>query len=255
MQDWEVSRESIANQDPLLACLMFLSSHYDNPTSATSLTERLPLVDNKLTPDLFVRAAKRAQLVAEINPIALANIEAVVLPAVLLLKNEEACVLLKKGPEESTVLMSQTGLGEVKISNKALEEKYTGYAIYVKPVFQFTKTEEDIKEDMATKDWFWSVIKQSWPIYSEVLAASVLVNLFALAMPLFIMNVYDRVVPNHAMETMWVLASGIGLVFIFDLLLKTLRGYFIDVASKKTDVKLSSRIFEQILGIQMAARP
>jgi ATP-binding cassette subfamily C protein LapB len=81
-----------------------------------------------------------------------------------------------------------------------------------------------------------------------------LVNSFALASPLFIMNVYDRVVPNHATETLWVLAIGVATVFVFELLLRTLRSYFIDMAGKRADVMLSSSIFEKVLAVKMAAR-
>jgi len=69
------------------------------------------------------------------------------------------------------------------------------------------------------------------------------------------MNVYDRVVPNNAVETLWVLAVGVALVYCFDLLMRMLRGYFIDVAGKKSDILLSSAIFERIMGIRMEARP
>ena len=70
-----------------------------------------------------------------------------------------------------------------------------------------------------------------------------------------IMNVYDRVVPNQAIETLWVLAIGVTIVLFFDLTMKALRGYFIDVAGKRADILLSSRTFSKVLDIQMKARP
>jgi ATP-binding cassette subfamily C protein LapB len=177
-----------------------------------------------------------------------------VLPAVLLLQDGTACLLLEKTEKESIVLMHTTGSGEIRLSNAALNKQYAGYAIFVKPVYQYSRrSKENSKPN--TKNWFWPIITTSWPMYTEALLASFLINLFALAMPLFAMNVYDRVVPNQAIQTLWVLVSGIALVFIFDMLLKTLRSHYVDVASKKTDVKLSALIFEQILGIQMASRP
>ena len=254
--DWELSDEIIATKDPLLSCLLFLSKHYEQPVSAAMLTERLPLVDNKLTPKLFLRAADRANLAAEINAIKLEEIDTILLPAVLLLDEGEAALLLEKNEDHCKIMLGKTGEGEITISHEELLSRYTGYAIFVRPKFK----PKDRFHDNSTKKtthqhWFWSVVSKSWPIYSEVLAASVLINIFALAPPLFVMNVYDRVVPNQATETMWVLASGIAIVFLFDLFLKSLRGYFIDIASKKTDVQLSSIIFEQILGIQMGSRP
>ncbi len=254
MPNWDVSDELLTTHDPLLACLLILAKHYQSPCSAASLTERLPLVNNKLTPSLFVRSAERAGLVASINKIALSQINHIALPAVLLLKGGSACLLLETSADTSTVLMHETGQGELNLPNQELEEDYSGYAIFVKPIYQFTRrTKETFKKE--PRNWFWNTVIKSWPAYIEVLAASVLINVFALAIPLFTMNVYDRVVPNQATETMWVLASGIGLIFIFDVFLKALRGYFIDVASKKMDVKLSAIIFEHILGIQIASRP
>ncbi len=69
------------------------------------------------------------------------------------------------------------------------------------------------------------------------------------------MNVYDRVVTQSCNDTMWVLASGVALVFLFDTVLKTLRSYFIDIANKQSDVELSAIIFQQVLGLNMTDRP
>jgi ATP-binding cassette subfamily C protein LapB len=103
--------------------------------------------------------------------------------------------------------------------------------------------------------WFWSVVRQAWPIYGEVLLGSVLINVFALVMPLFIMNVYDRVVPNDTTETLWAMAAGVFIVLIFDFGMRMLRSYLVDVAGKRIDVLLSAQIFEKAMGIRMEARP
>ncbi|HHA19498.1 MAG TPA: type I secretion system permease/ATPase, partial [Methylophaga sp.] len=134
-----------------------------------------------------------------------------------------------------------------------LDKRYTGFAIFIKPVHHFDRRTEN-SELPRTNYWFWGTIARFWPIYAEVFIASILVNIFALASPLFIMNVYDRVVPNHAIETLWVLAIGVATVFVFDLLLRVLRGYFIDMAGKKADVILSATIFEKVMGIKMSSR-
>jgi ATP-binding cassette subfamily C protein LapB len=251
---WTIPDDAMAIDDPLLACLIILAKHFQTPCSATALTERLPLVNNKLTPALFVRAAERARLAAEINKIALEDIHETALPAILLLEGEDACVLVEKSEKKCIILTNKTGHGEVTLTPEELSQRYVGFAIFVKPTYKFTRrAREALLRD--PKDWFWPVMTKSWPLYVEVLLASILVNLFGLAFPLFTMNVYDRVVPNQAIDTMWVLASGIAIVFGFDLFLKSLRAYYIDLASKKMDERLSAIIFEHIMGIQMGARP
>jgi len=81
------------------------------------------------------------------------------------------------------------------------------------------------------------------------------INLIALAAPLFVMNVYDRVVPNQATATLWVLAIGICGAYLFDLLLKSLRSLCLDLAGKKTDLIISATLFERIVGMAMKVRP
>jgi ATP-binding cassette subfamily C protein LapB len=85
--------------------------------------------------------------------------------------------------------------------------------------------------------------------------AAFFINVFALAMPLFVMNVYDRVVPNNATETLWMLAAGVILMLLADISLRTMRGYFLDLASRRVDIQLSALIMERVLGIRLEHRP
>ena len=243
-----------SHDDPLLLSLLSVCKVLHTPHSADSLTAGLPLVDNKLSPELFVRAAERAGFSTGLIKRPLEKISNLVLPAVLLLKNNKTCVLINKNDYQYTIIMPETNSGEKTVTLDELEEEYIGSAFFIQINHQF----DDRTADSATpkaKHWFWDVIYKSWPIYIEVLAASLLINLFALASPLFIMNVYDRVVPNHAIETLWVLAAGVAIVFSFDFIMKSLRGYFIDAAGKRSDIILSATIFEKVLGIKMESRP
>ena len=88
-------------------------------------------------------------------------------------------------------------------------------------------------------------------IYFDILIGSFLINLFILALPLYLRNIYDRVIPNTALDTMWVLTFAILTVFILEALLKFLRNYFTEIAAKKSDVIMSSMIFERVLDMKM----
>ncbi|MCK5189949.1 MAG: type I secretion system permease/ATPase, partial [Methylococcales bacterium] len=249
------SLSAMANHDdPLLLALLSICKIMHSPHSAESLTAGLPLVDNKLTPALFIRSAERAGLSTGLVNRPLDKISNLVLPAILLLKNNKTCILVAKKNDQYTIVLPETDSGEKTVAYEDLEQEYTGSVFFVQANNKF----DDRTANSATpkaKHWFWDVIYKSWPIYIEVLVASLLINTFALASPLFIMNVYDRVVPNHALETLWVLAIGVGIVFTFDFIMKSLRGYFIDAAGKRSDIILSATIFEKVMGIKMESRP
>ena len=254
---WELhpSELSADAQDALAGCLVALTKIFGTPRSAESMTTGLPLEDNKLTPALFLRAAERAGLSARIVRRKLGKIPGVVLPVVLLLKDRSACVLVRHMPGRlAEIILPETGLGTQTIPTDELLDIYDGYAIFVRPEFSFRRHEQGAGVD-HTVSWFWGTMGMFSGTYGNVVVAAFLINTFAIATPLFIMNVYDRVVPNQATETLWVLAAGVGLVIGFEFVLRTLRGYFVDGAGKRADVVLSSRIFAHVLNIQMAVRP
>jgi ATP-binding cassette subfamily C protein LapB len=216
----------------------------------------LPLEKGKLTPGLFARAAARSGLSAKVLRRPLEKIDAALLPAVLLTAGDEACVLLgwDEAGEKARLLFPETGQGSVSLSRAELEQRYIGIAIFARPHFRFDKRTPQVG-DVKLRHWFWGALSEQWPVYRDVLAAALLINVIALAMPLFTMNVYDRVVPNRAMETLWVLALGVLLLLGIDMTMRMLRGYFIDLASARIDLKLSAQIMERVLGVRMESRP
>ncbi len=240
--------------DPLLLTLISLCKLLHTPHSADALIAGLPLENNLLTPQLFARAASRAGISAGLVKRPLERISNLVLPAVLLLRNKNACILLKIKDNQCTILVPESNDGIKTLPLEELNAEYTGNVFFVQQKHQFdSRSTETLRP--KSLHWFWDVIFKSWPIYTEVLVASLLVNLFAISTPLFTMNVYDRVVPNHAIDTLWVLAIGITIIHVFDFMMKALRNYFIDTASKRAEIILSATIFERVMGIKLASRP
>ncbi len=233
-----------AGGDALAGCLEALARLLGVPASVEVLIAGLPMEGNRLTPALFVRAAERAGLEATVQRVKLEEIPALALPAVLLLGGRDACLLVAKETGGARIV-SATGLART-VPIETLSAEYTGTAIYVGRSVRFEAG--TLSERMLRNHhWFWGTMLRYWPIYVQVILASVMVNVFSVITPLFFMNVYDRVVPNRAIETLWVLAIGLTLIYGFDFLLKTLRGYFIDVAGKRADIALSSTLFEQVM--------
>jgi len=254
MRSWSINEHQV-HFDPLLDCLVELARIHGATTTHQSLSAGLPLIDNLLTPALLSRAAARAGLSARILKRPLAEIPRNLLPAILLMDGRDACLLLDVDEQgQALVRYPEVGDSVEKVELKALAPRYTGQVAFVRPLFKFDKRAPQLGQ-VRERHWFWGVVRDASPFYRDALIASVLINLFALVFPLFSMNVYDRVVPNHALETLWVLGIGAIMVLVFDFIMRTLRGYVIDLASKRIDVVLSTLIMERVLGIRMENRP
>ena len=217
------------------------------------LTTGLPLPDQRLSPDLLPRAAARAGLQGRLLQRKLNQIPEIALPALLLLKEGRSAVLLGWEGESARLLISESNGGEVLIETEALAQDYSGRVFFAQPQHKFDVTQGSLIP--RARSWFKDTLKLSRWLYVDAIAASFVINLIALATPLFVMNVYDRVVPNQATATLWVLATGICGAFLFDLLLKGLRSLCLDLAGKKTDLIISATLFERIVGMAMKFRP
>ncbi|WP_454785687.1 type I secretion system permease/ATPase [Legionella sp. WA2024007413] len=243
--------------DPLLDCLVILTMLNHRPLSADVLRAGLPLENNKFTPSLFVRAAERVGFSARIVKRSLQHISKLVLPVVLLLKNDQACILKNIIDSETVeLILSDHGGGVQQKSFDDLEESYIGQAIFIAPVFKYeTRAEAAPTENIDKLSWFWSTLSRYRYIYMQVVVAAFIVNIFNLVMPLFIMNVYNRVIPNNAYVTLWVLVVGVLMINFFDFILRLLRGYLIDVSGKKADVVMASTLFQQAISIRLMNKP
>ena len=213
------------------------------------------LAGSSINVDSCLRAAARCGFNGKIlYRRGLEDISLLTLPCILLLKGDHVCTLLKLGELEAEVILPENGEEMSVISREALEEQYSGFAL-----FGALENRADSRvEKLALtrkKSWFWDVLRHFWRIYLHVASASVIINLIAVASPLFVMNVYDRVVPNNALETLWVLAIGIIIAYLFDFLLKNLRTHFVDVAGRNADIVLSGILLDKVLSMRMEAKP
>jgi len=244
-----------SEQDILLQCLILLAKHHGLPATAESLSAGLPLSDEGLTPDLLPRACARAGLNARLRSLALEDIPEGVCPAILLLNDGKACVFLGiDASGAAKVIFPDLLDAEMSMPAEELRAQMTGHVLLARPRFKFDQRVSD-GDFRREGHWFWTALQANMPVYRDVLFAALFINVFALALPLFTMNVYDRVVPNAAFETLWMLATGVFIVLIADLVLRTLRGYFLDLASRRVDVQLSAKIMEKALGMRLEHRP
>ncbi len=244
-----------STDDSLLQCLLALCRFHGGGTTAEAVLGGLPLEEGRLTPGLFERAAARVGLASRLVERDPASIENALLPAVILLQGERACLLMGWEPGgDARVIYPELNEAVVTVPAAEFAAAAGGTAILCRPRFRFDDRAPRAA-DVSRGHWFWDAIRANTPIYRDVLLAAFFINVFALALPLFTMNVYDRVVPNHATETLWMLAAGVGIVLVADILLRTMRGYFLDLAGRRVDIQLSALIMERVLGMRLEHRP
>lgn len=257
-------REDLINPDPLLDCLVEICRLHGQAASRASLSAGLPLgMGSKsdsgkgvLTLELAERAASRAGMSAKLQRLALDRIDTAALPVVLILKDNQACVLMGWDGDGATarVLLPEAGQGSINLTRTDLQARYTGVVLFVRPHFRFDARTPEVRSVKA-KHWFWSAILEQRFVYRDVLWAALLINFFALAFPMFSMNVYDRVVPNNATETLWALSIGVVLIMCGDVFMRLLRSHFVDEASARIDVQISATLMEKVLGMKLENRP
>lgn len=242
-------------EDCLLQNLLFLIKYYKKDISIDAMVSNLPLHGGFLTPKLFKKAASNAKLSCKATSLEVERIDANILPCVVFFDDETSAILLEKDEKSVKLFYPKIGLGESILTLEEFTSRFTTQLFIIKPIYEY---DNKVNRQIGQKDqkrWFYDTLLENVRIYKHIIIASVLINIFVIFIPLFTMNVYDRVLPNKATDTLWVLIVGITLVLIFDLLLKLVRAYFIEIAAKRADAKMSSLIFEQILNIQLKSKP
>jgi len=242
--------------DSLTDALLYLAAHHGRALSREALLAGLPILDGRLPPALFERAATKAGLEAKAVRRRLFEIPALVLPAVLCMRDGSTRILLAIDQDTKTASVidpsSKTPAQSRLLTELAAE--YLGYAFLIRPA-SAADPRAVAAGDLPRAHWFWSVVRRFWSNYSHVAIAAFIVNILALASPLFIMNVYDRVVPNGAVASLIALSIGMAIAVVFDFVIRMVRSRIIDMTGKKLDVVLASNIFEHVLSVKMAQRP
>lgn len=248
------SREGSARPDLVLQCVQKIMAHYGRSVAPSVLTAGLPLVSGQLTVPLIPKATERVAVHSEIVRTRLADVAQLDMPVILQMRDGTP-VVLKSGDASEGYHVYLPGYdAEYRYEAAAIEAGYSGIAVRFKPVYEHP-SEEKGRASAKPRAWFWDVVRQYRRSYAAVLGAAFMINVIALASPLFVMNVYDRVVPNKAMETLWVFAIGLSIALLFDFLLKVARAQIIDRVGRKVDIQVACNLIEKILNTRLVDKP
>lgn len=201
-------------------------------------------------------------------------------PAVALLKNG-TCVLVRGKTQDGDWVVSHTAkfvrsrlnddappispgsTGQAEVLERVAQERTQPELITDKDVLGWIPVQLErrrLHEEMfgparTPRAWIWATVRRQWGLYAQGAVAAAFINILAALAALYSLQIYDRVIPTNAQSTLWVLTIGVLGLYMFDFILRSLRSYLIDTASRRVDLKLSGQVFEQALGVRMEARP
>lgn len=251
----------VEDDDVLLHALLWLTRHHGRERSPAALTAGLAATA-RLGPDQAVRALRDAGFNAGLIQRPIAQIHALLLPVILLLRNGDACIVVAREaggrgrPDRYTVVMPGPEHHTLQATEDDLRVEYSGVAIAATPQVAAVPGSEG---DPALRDpgshWLWGTLRRFMPYYRSAMLAALLSNLFMLVSGLVISVIYDKVIPHQAFTTLWALAIGAGLALVFDTAARQLRSHLIDLAGRKTDLIVGSLLFRRTLGVRMEHRP
>jgi len=203
-----------------------------------------------LTPAQAVKAVDALGYRAQLTRRALQDLPPAILPVVLFMTGRDACVLMQMGEAQATVLWPDRSDDPLTVPISELSDNYAGHAMLLHPE---ATVEDPVMSPASPRHWYWGIVNRFWSDYMQVIMASAMINLLALAVPLFTMNVYDRVFPNAALVTLWSLVAGVGLALSMDAILKWVRARVVDKVARRVDLAVSSEIFRHIADLRLDA--
>lgn len=251
------SGQAVASQsigDPVLDCLSFVARQHDRPSSPVLLKAGLALdADGRLPFHQVERALEHAGMRGEPWGRPLKRLRKQQLPAIVRLAGGRAAAVLDENDGDFLVYLPG-GAEPVWVVRDALAADYDGAAVLVEPDPTRDRESERPWQKAARTHWFWSEVRRVRRQFLHVALAAAVINMLALALPLFTMNVYDRIIPNKSVASLWVLAAGVVLALCLEFSLRLARARVIDEVGRELDARLSQKLFEKVMNLPMAAR-
>ncbi|WP_422026096.1 type I secretion system permease/ATPase [Roseovarius sp.] len=241
-------------EDSLVTGLIALCRAYDGDATASKLTDGIPLDDGKLPLRSVAQALRRVNLAGRVIETGLDDLADYAFPVLLLLEKDKTLVLESVSKDYVTVILPETGGGRKEVQRADIEARYLGRVVVAKPIDVVSARVGDLlKRD--SRHWILGSVLDNWPIYKDVLLASFTANLLAVVTAIFAMQVYDRVVPNQAFDTLWILASGVVLAVALEFCLRVMRGRLVDISGRDLDLRLSKELFHRVANLRLEHQP
>ncbi|KTE19003.1 ATP-binding protein [Sphingopyxis sp. H050] len=243
-----------AHGDQLLGAVARIAEMFERPFSEPRIKKGIALDENGLLPlDQLDHALEAVGLRCQLVRRSLANWKAEDVPAILFLAGDRPIVVTAI-EDDKCVVRLPAGSSDIRLDRAHLEAAYSGSGVIVRHDPGSEAARERPWDAAPRRHWFWSEVRKERDQYAWVMLASLLINLVAFAMPLFTMNVYDRIIPNKAASSLWVLALGAIFAIAVEYSLRLARTGLIDEVGRSIDARLSQRLLDKVLNLPLATQ-
>lgn len=246
---------------PGLVVVAWFARALSQPYSQAAVLTRLPSDPDPTDRQMLARALETIGLRSKIVIRDVKHIDPIVLPCVLFKKNNGSPVILQQISQDrkvAQVIDFADGPLEQEMRIGQLRRMTDGKAMLITPVGDRSESlmsPEARAQGRPYRHWFWTPFWANWMVWIQIIVAVFIINILSVALPLFVMNVYDRVIPNLAYVTLWTLALGVVIAMGLDLLLRVLRNGMLETIGRRVDVKAASGIFRQAMNVRILDRP
>ncbi|MCJ8161991.1 type I secretion system permease/ATPase [Acinetobacter zhairhuonensis] len=243
------------NYQPWLQAVFNIAKHYRIEPSVERIKTQLEWNKNQTTDEVLIFICRQVGLSLKKSSVDQTLLNPWSFPLLVELKNGQVGVIHQMDAEGNIgiQLSGEQGLSQQITQELLLASIQSSYLLRPEKAVADLRVDEYIKP--YQENWFWSIVLKDWKRYFDIMLASLVANLLALATIIFSMQVYDRVVPSQSISTLWVLAGGVLIAAIFEFVLRISRIYLSDIIGKRADLKISDLVFGHALRIKNDQRP
>jgi len=242
---------------PGLDAAVWLSRHHGRPWNDEAVRARMPAGFSCRTPESLARALATVGLKSRLVLRKLRQIDPAALPCVLFERDGTPLILLGFSPDRrcGRILDPAHDSPEREIRLRQLSRRVRPEVMLVSVRDDLVDRRLDAQAQDRPRHWFWGPMRDNRAGWMQVIIAALLINILGLALPIFVMNVYDKVIPNLAYVTLWTLAIGVALAIGLDLVLRSFRTGVLESVGRRLDTGIASTLFSHALALRVADRP
>ena len=230
--------------DSGLQCLMVIAAYYRIPSDEKSIIHQLAMEGKHFDDNSIMKAAKILKLKSRVTEISPDKLSKMTLPAILKITENQYILAIKMNGDKILILYPWNKSPEL-IGIDELTRIWNGQILLFIPRSILNR---DVEFGFK---WFIPTILKYKSAFIDVLIAALVMQILALFSPLITQSVIDKVLVHNSVSTLDILAIGLLIISIFEMILSISRNYVFTHTTSKIDVILSCRLFDHLFKLPL----